>query len=82
MSMRGITGMSHLRILLRHVQSFQARYCDRKVAKKRRSVGVGKIVEPDAHTIVLLALIGVLLLLNFMLRFPGVAAIIAEGNRF
>ncbi len=74
--------MNHVRILLRHFRSFQKRYCDRQAAKRRGSMQLGTIAGPDAHTIVLLGLIGLLLLLNLLLRFPGVAAIIAEGNKF
>lgn len=83
MSMRGNTKMSHLRILLRHFQSLQKRYRDREAAKKRWSMrAVGTIVDPDAHTIILLAFIGLLLLLNLFLRVPGVVETIAEYNKF
>lgn len=82
MSMRGNTKMSHLRILLRHFQSLQKRYHDREAAKKRWSMRVGTIADPDAHTIILLAFIGLLLLLNLFLRVPGVVEAIAEYNKF
>jgi hypothetical protein len=80
--MRRVTKVNHLRIPLRHLQSFQKRYRNRKAAKKRGATRVRTIANPDAHTVVLLALIALLLLLYLMLRFPGVAAIIAEGNKF
>jgi hypothetical protein len=42
----------------------------------------GAIANPQLHTIVALNLIGVLLLLNIILRFPDVGSIIAEYNKF
>lgn len=74
--------MSHLRILLRHFQSLQERYRGREAAKKRWSVRVGTIADPNAHTVILLAFIGLLLLLNLFLRFPGALEAISVYDKF
>ena len=74
--------MSLLRILLRHFQSLHKRYRDREAATKRWPMRLGTIASQDAHTIILLAVIGLLLLLNIFLRFPGVAVIISDYNKF
>ena len=43
---------------------------------------VAAIVNPHLHTIVALLLIALLLMLNFILRFPDLGAIVAEYNQF
>jgi hypothetical protein len=74
--------MGYLRILFRHFQSLQRRYRDSEDAKKRRPIRVDIIADPDALTILFLAVIGLLLFLNFILRFPSVVETIVEYNKF
>jgi hypothetical protein len=71
------------RSILRSVVPFETRKRRlRKAAEKRRPMLAGAIANPQLHTIVALNLIGVLLLLNIILRFPDVGSIIAEYNKF
>jgi hypothetical protein len=53
-----------------------------KAAKQPWPIPVGTIANPHLHTIVALGLIGVLLMLNIVLRFPDLGGIIAEYNKF
>lgn len=81
MSMKKTTKINHWPIL-RYFQSLEKRGRHGESAKKRWSMRVGTIVNPDSHTIVLLVLIIVLLLLNLMLRFPDFGEIIGDYNKF
>jgi cell division protein FtsW (lipid II flippase) len=62
-------------------QLFQAQKRSNKTAK-RTSESIDAITSANEKTAFLLAFIVVLLMLNFILRFPDLGAIIAEYNRF
>jgi hypothetical protein len=49
---------------------------------ERRALAAESARHPTLHTKILLALIGCLLALNLMLRFPDLGAVIAQYNQF
>jgi hypothetical protein len=52
------------------------------IAEQRRLELIDALSNPDRQTVVALALLVVLLMLNFIMRFPDLGAIIAEYNQF
>ena len=42
----------------------------------------GFVTDPNLHAVIAFCLIGFLLMLNVMLRFPDLGAIIAQYNQF
>jgi hypothetical protein len=70
------------RPVIRNTQLFQAQNRSSKTAEQRWSQLIDAIANPDRQTVVALALIVVLLMLNFILCFPDVGAIITEYNQF
>jgi hypothetical protein len=69
------------RAVIRIAKLFQAQKRSYKTAK-RSSESVDTIIRANQETTFALALIVVLLVLNFILRFPDLGAIIAEYNQF
>ena len=55
---------------------------DRSADKAAEQRWSDRIINPDQQTAFALALIAVLLMFNFILRFPDLGAIIAEYNQF
>jgi hypothetical protein len=43
---------------------------------------IGALKNSNLHTIIALVLIGLLLLLNFIFRFPSLGGVISEYNQF
>ena len=81
MRMKRFTKINHWSIF-RYFPSSQRRERGGKAAKKWWSTRVDPIANPGTHTTILLALIGVLLFLNFALRFPDAGGMIADYNKF
>jgi hypothetical protein len=61
---------------------FQAHKHSNKDAERQRSELIDAITNPNRQTAFALALILVLLILNFVLRFPDLGPIVAEFNQF
>jgi hypothetical protein len=52
------------------------------IAKAAWLEAVGAIMTPDFSAVVAFCLIGFLLAINLMLRFPGLGAVIEQSNQF
>ena len=56
--------------------------CNRQRTEAERSRLVTVIANPELHVIVAFCLIGFLVALNFILRFPDFGAVIEQYNQF
>ncbi|HTV31303.1 MAG TPA: hypothetical protein VMF32_26450 [Xanthobacteraceae bacterium] len=70
------------RPVVRNTQLFQAQNRASNTSEQRPSELIDALYNPDRQTVVALILVVVLLMLNFILRFPDLGAIIAEYNQF